>query len=70
MAEAEPPAPPTQPQAPQQPQHPVQPPIDPDQPVLTQQVQLIPQLNLSHFKLEFAGIPEEDAKAHLLRTND
>ena len=36
----------------------------------TQQVQYIPQLNWSHFKPEFSGKPEEDAEAHLLRTND
>ena len=29
-----------------------------------------PQLNWSHFKPEFAGKPEEDLEAHLLRTND
>ena len=29
-----------------------------------------PQLNWSHFKPEFAGKPEEDAEAHLLRTNN
>ena len=28
------------------------------------------QLNWSYFKPEFAGKPEEDAEAHLLRTND
>ena len=28
------------------------------------------QLNWSHFKPKFAGKPEEDAEAHLLRTND
>ena len=28
------------------------------------------QLNWSHFKPEFVGKPEEDAEAHLLRTND
>ena len=28
------------------------------------------QLNWSHFKTEFAGIPDENAEAHLLRTND
>ena len=27
-------------------------------------------LNWSHFKPEFSGKPEEDAEAHLLRTND
>ena len=30
----------------------------------------VPQLNWSHFKPEFTGKPEEDAEAHLLRTND
>ena len=28
------------------------------------------QLNWSYFKPEFAGKPEEDVEAHLLRTND
>ena len=28
------------------------------------------QLNWSHFKLEYAGRPDEDAEVHLLRTND
>ena len=35
-----------------------------------QQAQYIPQLNWSHLKPEFLGKPEEDAEAHLLRTND
>ena len=30
----------------------------------------IPQLNWSHFKSEYSGKPDEDAEAHLLRTND
>ena len=30
----------------------------------------VSQLNWSHFKPEFSGKPEEDAEAHLLRTND
>ena len=30
----------------------------------------IPQLNWSYFKPEFSGNPEENAEAHLLRTND
>ena len=30
----------------------------------------MPQLNWLHFKPEFAGKPEEDAEAHLLRTNE
>ena len=29
----------------------------------------VPQLNWSHFKPEFKGNPDEDAKANLLRTN-
>ena len=28
-----------------------------------------PQLNWSHFKPEYTGKPDEDAEAHLLRTN-
>ena len=35
-----------------------------------EQAQNIPQLNWSHFKADFLGKPEEDAEAHLLRTND
>ena len=30
----------------------------------------MPQLNWSHFKLEFTGKSDEDVEAHLLRTND
>ena len=30
----------------------------------------MPQLNCSHFKPDFSGKPEEDAKDHLLRRND
>ena len=29
-----------------------------------------PQLNWSHFKLKYAGKPDEDVEVHLLRTND
>ena len=29
-----------------------------------------PQLNWSHFKPKYAGKPDEDAEAHLLRMND
>ena len=37
----------------------------------TQPIQApMPQLNWSHFKPEFAGKPNEDVEAHLLRTND
>ena len=35
-----------------------------------QQVQHMLQLNWSHFKPEFVGKSEENAEAHLLRTND
>ena len=70
MADAGPPAAPIQPQAPQQPQQPVQPSVAPNHPVPKQQIQHIPQLNWSYFKPEFAGKPEEDAEAHLLRMND
>ena len=51
-------------------------PADPEEPAPNQPTlagpQIIhqPALNLSHFKPEFAGRPEEDAEAHLLCTND
>ena len=35
-----------------------------------QQTQQMPHLNWLHFKPEFSGKPEADAKAHLLRMND
>ena len=34
------------------------------------QGQQMKHINWSHFKPEFSGKPEEDAEAHLLRTND
>ena len=40
---------------------PAAPPVQPD---------TMPQLNWSHFKSEFAGKPDKNVKAHLLRTND
>ena len=46
---------------------PVQLPVPPAQPV---QPAPMPQLNWSHLKPEFAGKPDKDAEAHLLRTND
>ena len=49
----------TQPVAP-----PTQPAVPPVQPGSMQ------QLNWSHFKPEFVGKLDEDAEAHLLRTND
>ena len=60
---------PQAPQAPQQPVQPVQPHVASDQPVPTQPIQHMPQLNWSHFKPEYLGKPE-DVETHLLRTND
>ena len=34
------------------------------------QIPHVPQLNWSHFKPKYSGKPDEDAEAHLLRTND
>ena len=42
----------------------------PPPPALQQQAQQMPHLNWSYFKPEYSGKPEEDAEAHLLRTND
>ena len=56
------PAPPTQLIV--SPAQPIAPPTQPIQP------EPMPQLNWSHFKPEFTGKPDEDAEAHLLRTND
>ena len=60
MADVGPPAP-QAPLAPQPPTQSVQLPIPQAQPVL------VPQLNWSHFKPEFAGKPNEEEEAHLLR---
>ena len=53
---------------------PVQPavhPAPPAQPVVPlTQPDPLPHFNWSHFKPEFAGKPDEDAQAHLPRTND
>ena len=59
------PAPPEQHPAP-----PVQLVQDPVQPAQVQVQPGQPSLNWSYFKSEFSGKPEEDAKAHLLRTDD
>ena len=56
--------------APPAPQQRVQPTVPPNQPIPAQPIQHMPQLNWSHFKPAFAGKPDEDAEAHLLRTND
>ena len=58
-----PPAPPVQLPAP-----PVQLIGPPAQPVIPPDP--MPQLHLSHFQPEFAGKPDKDVEAHLLRTND
>ena len=53
------------------PVHPVQPLAPPTQPAVPPiQPGPMPELNCSLFKPEFAGKPDEDAEAHLLRTND
>ena len=64
-----PPAPPVQlPAPPAQPiVLPVQPVVPPNQPI---QPASMPQLNWSHFKPIFAGKPDKDAEALLLRTSD
>ena len=54
-----------EPNQPHQPNQPPNLPINPPDPMAKQQ-----QLNWSYFKPEFAGKPEEDVEAHLLRTND
>ena len=50
---------------------PMQPHVPPAQPIPEQPIQpaYVPQLNWSHFKQEFAGKPDEDVEAHLLRMN-
>ena len=82
MADGRPPAPPVPhpppviPPAPpvQQPVSPIQLIVPPAQPIVppAQPIQRVPmfKLNWSHFKPEFAGKPDEDVEAHLLRTND
>ena len=67
---------PPAPQDPQPPQNPQIPPVHqaPHVPqalqVLQQPTQHMPPLNWSHFKPTFSRKPDEDAKAHLLRTNN
>ena len=61
------------PPAPQDPPPPLNPnvPIIPNAPQAPHPPTLhMPPLNWSHFKLEYSGKPDEDAKAHLLTTND
>ena len=68
MADKGPPA--LQP-SPVTPAPPVQAPAPPTQPdVPPVQPGPVPQLNWSHFKLEFTGKCDEDVEVHLLRTND
>ena len=53
------------------PNQPPNPPANPPNPMQPQNPPLqVPQLNCSYFKPEFSGKPEEDAIAHLLRTNN
>ena len=56
---------PNQPNQPNPPNQPPNLPVNPPNPMANQQ-----QLNWSYFKPEFSGKEEEDAEAHLLRTND
>ena len=51
------------------PNQPPNPPVNPPDPMANPPPQA-PQLNWSYFQPEFSGKPEEDAVAHLLRTND
>ena len=68
---ANPVQPPNPPQLPPNPMPPKNPPANPSNPVQPQAPPVqMPQLNWSYFKPEFSGKPEEDAIAHLLRTND
>ena len=54
-------------QPPVPPPQPAVPPAQPD--ALAVQPGSMPQLDWSHFKPEFAGKPDENVEAHLLRTN-
>ena len=64
-----PPIPPNLP--PNLPNPPPDPPANPPNPIQPQNPPFkVPQFNWSYFKPEFSGKPEEDAVAHLLRTND
>ena len=69
MPQLPPVIPPVVPPAPsvQLPAPPAQPIVPPTQPI---QPAPMPQLSWSYFKPEFAGKPDEDVEAHLLRTND
>ena len=60
--------PPILPNLPNQPPNPPANPLNPMQP--QNPPFQVPQFNWSYFKPEFSGKPEEDAIAHLLRTND
>ena len=64
-----PPIPPNLP--PNLPHPPPDPPANPPNPMQLQNPPFqVPQFNWLYFKPEFSGKPEEDAMAHLLRTND
>ena len=51
-----------------QPAAPCAPPAQPAAPPAQQGP--VPHMNWSHFNPEFAGMPDKDTEAHLLRTND
>ena len=75
MADVDSPAPPAPPPVlppVQLPVPPIKPMVSPAQPIPTQPIQPdhVPQLNWLHFNPEFAGKPDEDAEAHLLRMYD
>ena len=67
---------PLAPQDPPSPQNPQLPPVPQVSHVLQvlqelqQPIPHMPPLNSSHFKPQFSGKPDENAKAHLLRTNN
>ena len=68
-----PPADPQNPPPPQNPQIPLvpnAPQVPPAPDALHLHATHLPLLNWSHFKPKHSGIPDEDAEAHLLRTND
>ena len=66
MTDGGPPALPVPPTPPVPVPPPVIPPVPPMQPI---QPIDVPQLNRLHFKPELTGKPDDDAKAHFLRTD-
>ena len=62
--------PPNPPNTPPNPPNPPTPPPNPEDPMNLPNPPQPQQLNLSYFKPEFSGKPEEDATVHLLKMND